>query len=624
MLVSTSMATFGLSAAEAGRIANSFVGAADASVASVGDLAQGMANIGPTAAAFGWSLEETNTALAVLSTRGIMGAEAGTALKSMMINLMSPTKDNVRGAGGAERVSSIDQHGAMMPLPNIIGQLSTAMAGMTEEQRLDTIQTLAGSYGQKAMNTLLAEGVPGWNAMATAVANAATAQEMAAARTQGFKAAMEQLRGAIESVFIQVVTPIMQSVLTPFIRLITEAASSVLSLNPALLNAGIAFGAVVAAAGPVLLAIKGIGLVVGALTSPIGLVVLALAALAAAWASDFLGIRTTVTTWWAGVQPQLDDGGRGSSKRRAGGGGCARLVGYPLARDAHSGRRPGGRGCSRKLTDGGHDDPGQGRAGGQAMCGLVGHALARRCARRSTTWWAGCSPSSPRRTRPSGKGRAGGQGRERLVGDRVAQDAHGGRQPGGPGCNRSSPRRPHGIRGKGRAGGQGRERLVGDRVAKDAHGGRQPGGPGCSRSSPRRTPAIRGQGRAGGQGRERLVGDRVAKDAHGGRDLVGGGAAEAHRGGAPIRDKVGQAVKDLATTFTTNWPKMQTSVEYMVDQCQAETGRCHQGCEGLQYGTGGPLQEILAGRGCRQVAEKESGSPPRSDREDHQGSEGHQ
>ena len=304
MLVASSMATYGLSAADATRISNSFVGAADASLASVGDLAQGMANIGPTAAAFGWSIEETNTALAVLSTRGIMGAEAGTALKSMMINLMSPTKDNIAALQGLN-VQLYDSEGRMKSLPTIIGALSTAMAGMTDEQRLNTIQTLAGSYGQKAMNTLLAEGVPGWNAMATAVANAATAQEVAAARTQGFKAAMEQLRGAIESVFIQTVTPILQGILTPFIRLLTEAASSVLTLNPALLNAGIAFGAVVAAAGPLLLAIKGIALVVGALTTPIGAVVLAVAALAAAWTGDFLGMRTTITTWWTGIQPQL-------------------------------------------------------------------------------------------------------------------------------------------------------------------------------------------------------------------------------------------------------------------------------------------------------------------------------
>jgi succinyl-CoA:(S)-malate CoA-transferase subunit B len=44
----------------------------------------------------------------------------------------------------------------MLPLPAIIEQLSGAMAGMTEEQRLQYIQTLAGTYGMKAMGTLLA------------------------------------------------------------------------------------------------------------------------------------------------------------------------------------------------------------------------------------------------------------------------------------------------------------------------------------------------------------------------------------------------------------------------------------------------------------------------------------
>jgi TP901 family phage tail tape measure protein len=36
-------------------------------------------------------IEDTNNALAILSTRGITGAEAGTALKSMLTNLQRPT-----------------------------------------------------------------------------------------------------------------------------------------------------------------------------------------------------------------------------------------------------------------------------------------------------------------------------------------------------------------------------------------------------------------------------------------------------------------------------------------------------------------------------------------------------
>lgn len=273
---------------------NNFVMAADASVADVGDLADALTNVGPTAAAFGFSIEETNAALAILSTRGIRGAEAGTALKSMMTNLMRPT-DAVTGALDELGVSLYNADGTMRSLPQIIGDLEGALMGvsevtvvaggrtaeqndqlalartayqqatdalykhnagirvlseeqlskyvtqqsaanaeierleaitgtattqlreLTEQQRLEYIQTIAGSYGQNAMNALLSEGVEGWDEMAGAIESAATIQEQAAARSATYQGQVEAMDGAIESLkigigekFLPVLTQLVQ------------------------------------------------------------------------------------------------------------------------------------------------------------------------------------------------------------------------------------------------------------------------------------------------------------------------------------------------------------------------------------------------------------------------------
>jgi TP901 family phage tail tape measure protein len=273
---------------------NNFVMAADASVADVGDLADALFNVGPTAAAFGFSIEETNAALAILSTRGIRGAEAGTALKSMMTNLMRPT-DAVTGALDELGVSLYNADGTMRSLPQIIGDLEGALMGvsevtvvaggrtaeqndqlalartayqqatdaiykhnagirvlseeqlskyvtqqaaanaeigrlesitgeattslreLTEQQRLEYIQTLAGSYGQNALNALLGEGAEGWNEMAEAIEGAATIQEQAAARSATYQGQVEAMDGAIESLkigigekFLPVLTQLVQ------------------------------------------------------------------------------------------------------------------------------------------------------------------------------------------------------------------------------------------------------------------------------------------------------------------------------------------------------------------------------------------------------------------------------
>lgn len=184
---------------------NNFVQTADASVASVGDLQAAFVNIGPTAAAMGLGVEDVNVALGILSTRGITGSEAGTALKSMLVNLQRTTPE-VTDTLDALGVSLYDAQGTMYSMPEIIGQLETSMAGMTEEQRQQTVVTLAGSYGMNAMNALLGEGVTGWENMEAAVGNAATMQETAAARTNTLAGAQEALSGVWESFQIKVGT----------------------------------------------------------------------------------------------------------------------------------------------------------------------------------------------------------------------------------------------------------------------------------------------------------------------------------------------------------------------------------------------------------------------------------
>ena len=390
--VTIAMRTFGLSASDAEDIANSFVQAADASVADVGDLTEALKNVGPTAASFGWSLQDVNTALALLSSRGIKGAEAGTALKSMMVNLMRPTKQ-VKQALKELNVSLYDEQGHLKSLPEIIGDLSGALdtnatvtryvggatkeqskllkqyesrirsareaieeyekgvrgsnlsekakakriaelnakialysgklrelrsqiepvrkvtRKLTDEERNQYIQILAGTYGMKALNTLLSEGVEGWGEMADSIEHANTAQEAAAARTKGFKAAMEQLTGSVQTLLIEAGTPLIQDFLTPAVQWMTNLLSSIDLQHAGWLKMALGMGIAAAAAGPVMMVLGAIAGGLAMLLSPMGLVVAAVALLAAAWMNDWGGIRETTAAVWAAVQPVLAEAG---------------------------------------------------------------------------------------------------------------------------------------------------------------------------------------------------------------------------------------------------------------------------------------------------------------------------
>lgn len=303
--ISVAMATFGLKTEDATWIADSFVKTADASVAEVQHLVDAMRTFGPVAASYGFSLQDVNTALAILSQRGIVGAQAGTALRSMFTNMMRDV-DGVTDLWTDLGISMFDASGNMRDFPAIMADLGEAMAGMTQEQSLATIQTLSGTYGMVAMNAELAEGAVGWAAMEEAISGAATAQEVADAKMSGLNGSMEQLSGSLETLGIKV-----GMVLTPaLVKIIDESLipmiDKVAELDPAILELGIKFALLLAAVGPVVFVIGklmtlfgaigtalpyvvsilgslgGVGGVFAAMLSPIGLLVGAFVALVAA------------------------------------------------------------------------------------------------------------------------------------------------------------------------------------------------------------------------------------------------------------------------------------------------------------------------------------------------------
>jgi hypothetical protein len=317
----------------AGDVTDTLAKAAGSSSATVADLAQGFSNVGPVANMFGLSVDETAAALATLSENGIKGAEAGTALKSMLLNLSRPT-DEVIGALRELGVSLYDSTGNVRGLDDVIDDLDSALSALPAQEQIRLSTKLAGSYGITAFNALRAAG--GIDQMQVAMGEAADAETVANARLAGFNGAVEQLTGSMETLSIQVMTPFMQNVLTPMVQRITPVVNELsawAAANPELvtqiamlvvavggLGAGLAgLGLVFGGIGT---AITGIGAVLGFLMSPIGLIIAGVAALGAAWATNFGGIRDFVERevmprlqaffgWLGGVWAAVEPGLRG-------------------------------------------------------------------------------------------------------------------------------------------------------------------------------------------------------------------------------------------------------------------------------------------------------------------------
>lgn len=294
------MAAFQLGVEDAGSVVDALSRAAGASSADMNSLAEGFANVGGTANMFGLSVEQTAAILAIFAENGIKGAEAGTQLRSMLNNMSRDTED-VQGMWQRLGISMFDAQGRIRPLMNIMSDLSASMAGMTDEQRIEVVKTLGGAYGQLGLTALTSS--ISMEEMIALMGNSASASDVAAARMGTFGGAMESLRGSVETLQIQALTPFMEQVLTPFVGRVTEVVNGITAwaqANPELTGQIITIGGALAVAGPAVIAL---GMAVSALSNPITAAIVLVGLLGAAYVTNFGGFRDFID---GQVRPAID------------------------------------------------------------------------------------------------------------------------------------------------------------------------------------------------------------------------------------------------------------------------------------------------------------------------------
>lgn len=125
-IVSVALNTFGLNTDQARTVVDSFVQSTNVSLATTDDMAQALTDMGPIAKTFGWSLEDVNTMLAILSSRGMDGSSAVMAMRTMFARLLAPG-DEAKQMLAALNIQLYDAQGNVKPLPALWDELSRAL-----------------------------------------------------------------------------------------------------------------------------------------------------------------------------------------------------------------------------------------------------------------------------------------------------------------------------------------------------------------------------------------------------------------------------------------------------------------------------------------------------------------
>lgn len=279
-IASNAMNQFKLSAQDLPRIADLIAGAANASAIDVHDFGMALAQVGAVAKLAGVSFDDLAVAIALMGNAGIKGSDAGTSLKTMLMNLQPQTKKQsdlmkklgIVTADGTNRF--FDQQGKLKSLADVSQILNTALKGMTDQQKLATLETIFGSDAIRAAAVLTGEGAAGFNNMAEAMGKV-TAEGVAAERLNNVAGAIEQLKGSAETAAIAFGTALLPAV-RAIAEFITMLANKFSALDPKWQKL-IAFAAVAAAALLGLIAvIAGVAAVVAGMVASFAAIKIAL------------------------------------------------------------------------------------------------------------------------------------------------------------------------------------------------------------------------------------------------------------------------------------------------------------------------------------------------------------
>jgi TP901 family phage tail tape measure protein len=197
----SAMTQFGLSGEKVPHVADLLAAAAGKAQGSVHDMGYALSQSGLVASQFGLSIEDTTGTLAAFANAGLIGSDAGTSFKTMLLALANPaakTKDAMDELG----ISAYDAQGKFVGITNLAEQLKTKLGGLTQAQRDQTLAQIFGTDAIRAANVLYKEGGAGIQDWINKTNEAGYASKTAAGLTNNLSGDIERLKGSVETLAI--------------------------------------------------------------------------------------------------------------------------------------------------------------------------------------------------------------------------------------------------------------------------------------------------------------------------------------------------------------------------------------------------------------------------------------
>lgn len=201
-LVTGTMSVLGLEAKDLNKFMDQMAVTSQKTNTNIDQLGEAILNSGGVAKSAGLDTASLSAELGILASAGKRGAEGGTALRNIILNLTAPT-DQVAQLMKELGVNITDNKGKIRPLNNILMELRDKMGGFTEGQQQAIKAMIGGKENVQSLNILLDGAGDTYEKLKKQIIDSnGAAKKMAETQQKTVKGAFKELLSAIEDVQI--------------------------------------------------------------------------------------------------------------------------------------------------------------------------------------------------------------------------------------------------------------------------------------------------------------------------------------------------------------------------------------------------------------------------------------
>lgn len=198
----TAMTQFQLSGKDVPHIADLLAAAAGKAQGGVSDMSMALKQAGLVASQMGLSVDDTVGTLAAFASAGLIGSDAGTSFRTMLLSLANPSAE-ASALMKEYNLEAYDAQGNFIGMTGLAGKLEKGLKGKTQAERDSTLATIFGSDAIRAANVLMTQGAEGLQKWIDKTNDAGYAARQAAEQQNNLAGDVEKLGGAFDSALIQ-------------------------------------------------------------------------------------------------------------------------------------------------------------------------------------------------------------------------------------------------------------------------------------------------------------------------------------------------------------------------------------------------------------------------------------